>query len=141
MSQIGIPISALLGRMGHEQERSPRIGPDVQIEELKQRFKLFQQNSKFAPGDIVNYKPGLDTRNDDMRDQPMLVMEVLQGPPDDAGYPVTTRKYGSIAAKENVLLMQIMHGLPFITFEDSRFLCLWAGNNYDAQGNLVAART
>ncbi|EIC22782.1 hypothetical protein [Thiorhodovibrio frisius] len=47
---------------------------------LQERARLFAQTHRFAPGDLVTWKPGLKNRRVPRNGQPAVVLEVLSAP-------------------------------------------------------------
>lgn len=90
MSRKDRPLSSreLLSRIGLSEDGSTDLIPDAALDDLegdlgaalRQRFALLSARHRFAPGDLIAWKPGLKNRRLPRYGQPAVVVAVLDPP-------------------------------------------------------------
>ena len=90
MSRHDRPLSSreLLNRIGLSEDVLPDLFDAGALDDLegdlggalRQRFTLLNAKHQFAPGDLVNWKPGLKDRRVPRHGEPAVVVSVLEAP-------------------------------------------------------------
>ena len=78
----------LLARIGLSEEHPQELLDDEPLDDLRgdlsaalrERYQRFMQPHRFAPGDLVTWKPGLKNHRVPQYGQPAVVVEILETP-------------------------------------------------------------